>query len=106
MQSFIWSTGTAGLCVFGLLLLSCSGLRDDGPDTDLQFDAVVQHRDLEGGVWVLRSEDGTTYDPGTLPEVYREEGLRVRVWANRLDNQMSFRMVGPLISLERIERRE
>lgn len=92
--------------MFGLLLLSCAGPRDDGLDTDLQFDAVVQHRDLEGGMWVLLSEDGTTYDPESLPKIYQKEGLRVRVWANRLDDQMSFRMVGPLISLERIERRE
>jgi len=91
--------------MFGLLLLSCAGPREDAPDTDLQFDAVVQHRDLEGGRGGLLSEDGTAYDPGTLPETYREEGLRVCVWANRLDDQASFRMVGPLISLKRIERR-
>lgn len=75
------------------------------PQSELQFEATVQHRQIEGGSWVIKSEDGTTYEPTDLPEEYRKEGLRVRVWANRLDDRASIRMIGPIISIQRIERR-
>lgn len=104
--------------VLGVLLLSCAGQErpanesespkrpTESPKGEFQFEGVVQYRQIEGGAWVIESEEGTTYEPSDLPEEYREEGLRVRVWANRLDDQVSFRMVGPIISIERIERRE
>lgn len=99
--------------VLGMLLLSCAR-PTESPDGDspgqevqseLQFEGVVQYRQVEGAAWVIESEDGTTYEPTDLPEDYREQGLPVRVWANRLEDRASIRMVGPIISIERIERR-
>lgn len=93
------------------LLLACSGPDEvandpeSGRESELQFEGFVQHLDLEGGAWVIESKDGTTYDPRTLPDEYKEEGLPVSVWANRLEDQVGIRMVGPIISIKRIERR-
>lgn len=104
--------------VLGGMLLSCAGPngssdqkpqddepRSATPQSELQFEGTVQHRQIEGGAWVIESTDGTTYEPTNLPEEYKEEGLPVRVWADRLDDRASIRMVGPIITIERIERR-
>lgn len=91
--------------------LSCTGpeesARSSGkkPSSELRFDGTVQYRELEGGTWVIVSEAGKTYDPVGLPEKYREEGLMVRVWANRVERMAGTRMVGPIISIQHVERR-
>lgn len=98
----------------GLFLLSCAGpeesARSSGsgpekPNAELRFDGTVQYRQLEGGAWVIVSEEETTYDPTDLPEEYKEKGLAVRVWANRMEDAVGIRMVGPIISIQRIERK-
>lgn len=101
-SSLLSSVLAASFFAFGGL--SCTG-PESTPDTDLQFDGVVHYRKIEGGAWVIKGDDGTTYEPTDLPEEYREEGLRVRVWADRLEDQASIRMVGPIITIEHIERR-
>lgn len=116
---------TAGPLLLGMILLSCAESEreefESRPDADLQFEGVVQYRQIEGGAWVIESTtdnsatdsnagdkgiSGTTYEPENLPEKYQEEGLRVRVWADRLEGQASIRMAGPIISIKRIETRQ
>lgn len=75
------------------------------PNGEMQFSGTIQYRELEGGAWVILSEDGTTFEPVDLPEEYRKKGLRVRVWADQVEGAVSTRMVGPIVSIKRIERR-
>lgn len=117
MKSSLSASGFLRLKIWDLfliasaLLLACSGPDElangpeSGVESELQFEGLVQHLQLEGGAWVIESKDGTTYDPRNLPDEYKEEGLPVSVWANRLEDQVGIRMVGPIISIERIERR-
>ena len=94
-------------CLLLLLLLpACSFFQGDaaGPDAEIRFDGSVAHLPLEGGAWVIEGDDGTTYEPLGLGEDYREEGLRVRVWAEPRDDMRSVLMVGPIIEIRRIER--
>lgn len=85
-----------------LPLSGCSLLWPDGGDHDLRFDGTVTFVTIEGGAWVIEADDGTVYEPINLEEEYEEEGLRVRVWADRRDDLGSYLMVGPIIEIERI----
>lgn len=100
------------LCALaGALLIACSGPNETSSSeppsgSELQFDGVVRHIDIEGGAWVIESAGGTTYEPINLPEGFKQNGLAVRVWANREEDRVSVRMVGPIISIAHIELRE
>lgn len=103
----------------GTFFLSCAGTKNsssrpekNGPggsggdvDVELQFEGTVRYLQVEGGAWVIESTEGTTYDPTNLPERYKEKGLPVRVWADQVEDAVSIRMVGPIISIKRIEQK-
>lgn len=73
-------------------------------DKDLvQFSGKVVYVTLEGGFWGLVSDEGTQYDPGTLPQPYRRDGLGVRVKAKILRDVVTFRMWGQRVELLLIE---
>lgn len=112
MHSSSIATSALAVALVGALFLSCAGPPQQGPgsrrppESELQFDGTVRYIDIEGGAWVIEGEDGTTYEPIGLPEEFRQEGLPVRVWAEREEDRVSIRMVGPIISIVHIERRE
>jgi hypothetical protein len=56
------------------------------PQSELQFTGTIQYLEIEGGAWVIERTGGTTYEPEKLPKEYQKEGLKVRVWANRLED--------------------
>lgn len=60
---------------------------------------TVSWREVEGGFYVIESDDGPTYDPIDLPPRYREDGLRVHFEARLRTDLMSTHMVGTLIEL-------
>jgi hypothetical protein len=66
---------------------------------------VIRHLDLEGGVYTIQADDGTTYNPMNLPPEFQKEGLAVEVEARRRDDMAGIHQVGPLIELERIRSR-
>jgi heat shock protein HslJ len=63
---------------------------------------TVRQLPVEGGVWVIASDDGTHYNPLNLPEAFRVEGLAVEAEATLRDDVASIGMVGPLVTLIRI----
>lgn len=70
----------------------------------MHIEGTIRHLDLEGGVWVLEGDDGTTWNPTNLPEGFRTEGLEVEAEARIQEDAMSMAMVGPLIEIVRIRR--
>jgi heat shock protein HslJ len=71
----------------------------------IQVAGTVHHLDVEGGVWVIRTTDGTQYKPVQLPEEYQVDGLAVEVEARRRDNVVSVDMAGQAIELLTIRKR-
>ena len=62
----------------------------------------VAYMDLEGGLYVLRTDDGTNYDPTNLPEAYRTEGAAVEADVVVREDMASIGMVGPIVDIVRI----
>lgn len=93
------------------LTAACAGAGDDGW-TELESEGVdgasihivgtVRQLPVEGGVWVITAEDGTSYNPMNLPEAFQVEGRRVEAEATVRDDVASIGMVGPLVTLARI----
>jgi hypothetical protein len=75
-----------------------------GSGPTLRITGTVQHLDLEGGIFVLRTTDGTRYSPTNLPEAFRVDGLRVEADARRREHMVSIGMAGELVELLRIRK--
>ena len=71
----------------------------------LHITGVIRHLDLEGGVFTIQADDGTTYNPINLPTEFQKDGLAVEAEARRRDDMAGIHQVGPLIELERIRAR-
>jgi hypothetical protein len=71
----------------------------------ISISGTVHHLDIEGGVYVIRTADGTQYKPVELPEEYQVDGLPVDVKARRRDNVISTDMAGQAIELIEIDKR-
>ena len=71
----------------------------------VEFPGTVHHLPVEGGVYVIRTADGTQYRPNELPEEYRVEGLAVDVKGLRHDDVLTKDMAGQAIDLVEIRRR-
>jgi len=71
----------------------------------IRLTGTVHHLDLEGGVYVIRTEDGTQYRPIELPEEFRVDGLPVEAEATRRDDIMTVDMVGTAVELLDIRKR-
>lgn len=71
----------------------------------ISFAGTVHHLDIEGGVYVIRTADGTQYKPVELPEEYQVDGLPVDVKARRRDKVISTDMAGQAIELIEIDKR-
>jgi len=86
-----------------LCALSCSNHDAKPADPNvITANATVQHQDIEGGFFGLVADDGTKYDPGTLPEAFRKDGLRVKFTA-RKTSAMTIRMWGTTVEIDHIE---
>lgn len=100
----------------GLLLAACAGGGSpgwvslepavEGSAPSVRVAGTVEHLEVEGGVWVIRAEDGSTYNPMNLPPDFRVEGLAVEADAVVRDDLASFKMVGPIVELVRVRRTE
>ena len=66
----------------------------------------VEYMDLEGGLYVLRTGDGTNYNPTNLPQAYRAEGAAVEADVVVRDDMASIGMVGPIVDIVRIRATE
>lgn len=73
----------------------------DGPT--IRITGTVQHQEVEGGVWVIRTDEGR-YQPMNLPPAFQVDGMAVEAEAVRRTDMVSIGMAGPLVELLRIRR--
>lgn len=66
---------------------------------------TVHYADLEGGVYTIKAEDGTNYDPTNLPAEFKKEGLAVEAEARKQESMAGIHQVGPIVTLIRIRNR-
>ena len=71
----------------------------------VELSGTIHHLPVEGGVYVIRTADGTQYRPAELPEDYRVEGLAVYVKALKHDDVLTKDMAGQTVDLIEIRRR-
>ena len=71
----------------------------------MHLTGTVPHLDLEGGVYVIRTEDGAQYRPIELPEEFRVDGLPVEAEVKRRDDIMTIDMAGTAVELLDIRKR-
>ena len=71
----------------------------------IRITGTVHHLDQEGGVYVIRAEDGTQYRPLEIPEDFRVDGLAVEAQAKRRDDVITVDMAGQAIELLDIRKR-
>lgn len=60
---------------------------------------TIHHVDLEGGVWVIRTEDRKQYRVVELPDKFQEEGLRVVLDGMLHDDVITRDMAGQAIDI-------
>ena len=62
---------------------------------------------MEGGFWVVRDDDGATYDPiGGLSPEFQKEGLRVNMVATVRPDVVSTHMAGTMVDVVKIQKLE
>jgi len=74
------------------------------PAGEMTIEGVVTKVPVEGGCWVIKTADGTQYEPTVLVEDLRVEGEKVRAVVVPRPNMTSVCMVGPMVEIVRIER--
>ena len=63
---------------------------------------TVVYKNSEGGFFAIDGDDGSKYDPISLPESFRKEGLEVTVTARLRKHAMSIHLYGPIIEVVKI----
>lgn len=77
-----------------------------GSAATTRIEGSVAYMELEGGLYVLRTDDGTNYDPTNLPETYRTDGTAVEADVVVREDMASIGMVGPIVDIVRIRATE
>ena len=70
----------------------------------IQIDGTIQYMELEGGFWSIESQD-EIYIPRNLPERFQKEGLAVSVRGKIEKDVATIYMAGPVITIQKIEKR-
>lgn len=65
---------------------------------------TVVYKNSEGGFFAIDGDDGSKYDPISLPESFRKEGLQVTVTARLRKHVGSIHLYGPIIEVVNIAR--
>ena len=55
--------------------------------------------DLEGGFYAIESDDGVTYDPQSLPDGFKIDGLRVRFTVRIVTGVFGIHQAGPIVEV-------
>jgi len=91
----------AALIALSMLCVACSSpTAPQVPAGAIQVNGTVRYFTLEGGFWVVRGDDGITYDPvnGLAPQ-YQRENLRVTLVAKVRTDLGGTHMVGPIVEV-------
>ena len=72
-------------------------------DTDtFEIPGTVVYNNLEGGFFAIDGDNGSKYDPISLPESFRKDGLKVKVTARLRKDAMSMHMYGSILEVVNI----
>ena len=71
----------------------------------LHFDGTVSYKEFEGGFWAIDADDGRKFLPLTLPETFRQDGLKVTVEANEKPDVVDIYMYGTPIEIVTIDKK-
>jgi len=63
------------------------------------FSGVVTKSDLEGGIWMLTADDGTSYQLRGGGDGLRKQGQRVKVQGSVDKGAMGIGMTGPFLDV-------
>jgi hypothetical protein len=66
---------------------------------------TVTRLDIEGGLWLIRAQDGAKYSVINLPREFQVEGAQVEADARRREHVQVTQAAGPPIDILRIRRR-
>ena len=84
---------------------NASATRDrTGDSSGMLITGTVRHVDLGGGFYGIETDDGMKLDPVNLPEDFQEDGVRIRLRVEWLEDRVSIRMWGRIVCLLSIER--
>jgi hypothetical protein len=72
------------------LIIGCSDLGENL----ISGNGVITFASIEGGCWGITMDSGKYYAIPSLPEPFRQEGLRVRIAATIDNSQAYFCLVG------------
>ncbi len=95
------------LLLFGLACSGRGGGASDGMVNSgdmLQGTGTVVWNPVEGGFYMIRGDDGKSYDPVNLPTSYQKADLRVRFRARVRTDLASYHMSAPLVEILSIDR--
>jgi hypothetical protein len=70
----------------------------------IRVTGTIHHVEAEGGVYVIRTEDGKQYRLVELPEEFREEGLGVRLEGLLHDDVLTKDMAGQAVDIVEIRK--
>ena len=73
--------------------------QDDAPQDTVRGVGTIRYLDLEGGFYGIIADDGERYDPGSLEEAFRQDGLRVRFEVKIRTDVFSLRMWGTPVQI-------
>ena len=76
---------------------------EGGPQFHLT--GTVTRMDIEGGLWVIRAQDGAKYNVINLPQEFQVDGTAIEADARRRENVEISDQAGPKIDVLRIRRR-
>lgn len=73
-----------------------------GGDSVVTISGTIRRVELEGGFYLIRTDEGVNYDPMNLAEQYQRDGLRVRVRAKLRPDMGGVHMAGPIVEIVEI----
>jgi hypothetical protein len=65
---------------------------------------TMVYETVEGGFYVIQSDDGIVYDPLGLPAEFKVDGLRVRFTLRWSQDAVSFHGLGYIVEIVALER--
>jgi hypothetical protein len=86
-----------------VVLLVCVGLSGCNENISIQDTGIIKYIDLEGGFYGIITDKQEQYDPINLPEVFKQDNIRIEFKAINAKNQSSIHMWGKTIYILEIE---
>lgn len=69
----------------------------------IKFTGKVVHNSFEGGFYGIVADDGSRYDPTSLPAKFKKAGMRVSVVAKKRPDLMGFHQWGTIVEIVEIK---